>query len=141
MREDLMREGHTEITGGHLEFKKTADQIQRRAYWFEWKTDVEYFCKCCDPCSRFRQGKPPKQTKLCPTNVGEFGQVVAIDLTGRHPISRSGNVYILTVIDLFTKNAEMIPIRNKEAITVARVLFDVIFSKWGFPQRVLSDCG
>jgi len=50
-------------------------------------------------------------------------------------------VYILTILDLFSKWAEGIPLRNKEAVTVGRALFDVCISRLGFPIQILSDNG
>ena len=73
--------------------------------------------------------------------VGEPLERLAIELTGPHPTSRSSNVYILTVLDLFTKWAEAIPLRNKEAVTVARALSDVVFPRIGLPIQLLSDNG
>jgi transposase InsO family protein len=75
------------------------------------------------------------------TSVGEPYEKIAIDLTGPHIKSKSGNVYILTVIDLFTKHAEAIPLRNKEAISVARALFDCVLVRYGLPLQILSDRG
>jgi len=48
---------------------------------------------------------------------------------------------MLTVVDHFTKHAEALPIRNKEAVTVARALWDAVFSRYGLPMQILSDCG
>jgi hypothetical protein len=45
------------------------------------------------------------------------------------------------VIDIFTKWAEAIPLRNKEAISVARALLDVVISRFGVPLQILSDNG
>ena len=45
------------------------------------------------------------------------------------------------MIDHFTKHAEAVPLRNKEAITVARALWDVVLSRYGLPHQILSDCG
>jgi len=45
------------------------------------------------------------------------------------------------VIDVFTKWAEAIPLRNKEATTVIRAIFDVVFSSFGLPLQLLSDNG
>src|SRR3989442_7827605 len=47
-----------------------------------------------------------RQGLLQTTAVGEVWERIAIDLTGPHNRSRSGNVYILTVIDLFSKWVE-----------------------------------
>jgi transposase InsO family protein len=140
-RNELIQEAHTGITGGHLGIKKTEDQLQRRAYWYQWGTDVRRFCQQCPKCCTYHRGNPPKQGALQVTKVGEPLERLAIDLTGPHPTSRSGNIYILTTIDLFTKWAEAIPLRNKEAITVARALFDVVISRFGLPMQLLSDNG
>jgi len=45
-----------------------------------------------------------------------------VDITGPHPTSAKGNCYVLTVIDHFTKWVEMVPTRNQEATTVAKLV-------------------
>ena len=140
-REKLLEIAHTGRTGGHLGIKRTKEQLQRRAYWTGWSNDVERYCKQCTECCSYHRGLPKRQGFLQPTVVGEPMERLAIDLTGPHPSSRSSNVYILTVLDLFSKWAEAIPLRNKEAVTVARALSDVIFSRIGLPIQLLSDNG
>ena len=140
-RQELLAEIHGGITGGHLGVRKTQEQVQRRAYWVGWRQDVRRFCQTCAECSRYERGKLKKQGPLQPTAVGEPFERIAIDLTGPHPKSRSGNMYILTMVDLFSKWAEGIPLRNKEAVTVARALFDVVICRYGFPLQILSDNG
>lgn len=51
-----------------------------------------------------------------------------------------GYKYVLTVMDYFTKWIELIPIKNKEAATVAMELFK-IFSRFGCPEVIISDRG
>ena len=34
---------HSGFTGGHFAASKTMHQVQRRAYWATWKSDVKYF--------------------------------------------------------------------------------------------------
>jgi len=140
-RETLMRETHGGMTGGHLGVTKTSEQIQRRMYWFEWRSDVRRFVKHCVECNRYHRGGLPRQGLLQPTTAGEVWEKIAIDLTGPHNRSRNGNVYILTIIDIFSKWVETIPIRNKEAITVSKALFDHVLSRYGIPLQILSDRG
>ena len=64
-------------------------------------------------------------------------EIVAIDVTGPHPRSNAGHMYLLTVQDHFPKSFEAYPIRNHTAITVARVLFQNFFSRYGLPMRLL----
>ena len=76
-----------------------------------------------------------------PFNAGEPFEVVSIDITGKHPKSAKGNEHILTVVDIFSKWAEALPIRVHTAPVVAKVLMDHVFSRFGMPKRLLSDQG
>jgi transposase InsO family protein len=73
--------------------------------------------------------------------IGAPFERIGIDLTGPHPPSRRGHVYILTYVDHFTKWAEAIPLRNKEASTIANALIYEIFPRLGLPRHFLSDNG
>ena len=95
----------------------------------------------CGPCSQYHRGKAPHQTPLKPFNAGEPFEVVSIDITGKHPKSAKGNEYILTVVDIFSKWAEALPIRVHTAPVVAKALMDQVFSRFGMPKRLLSDQG
>ena len=73
--------------------------------------------------------------------AGEPFEKWHFDLTGPHPRSRRGSVYILTCIDPSSKWAEAFPIPNKEATTVARVLVEQVICRFGAPVAVISDRG
>ena len=141
LRQQIIKVAHTGITGGHLGIRRTSFQIQLRSYWVGWSQDVHKYCLSCPECSQYHRGNPSKKGELQPMVVGEPFERIAIDLTGPHTNSRSNNVYILTVLDIFTKWAEAIPLKNKEAITVARALVDVVITRFGVPLQILSDNG
>jgi hypothetical protein len=67
--------------------------------------------------------------------VGDIFERVGIDLTGPHPRSRKGNVFILTYVGYLSKWAEAVPLPNKEMITVAKALIDHIFVVLAFLAR------
>ena len=73
--------------------------------------------------------------------VGEPWERLGVDITGPHPTSAKGNVYILTVIDHFTKWVELFPMRNQEASTVAKILVDRVICLHGCPLQILTDQG
>jgi len=73
--------------------------------------------------------------------VGSPWERIGVDVTGSHPRSSKGNVYIITTIDHFTKYAFAMPVRNHEATTVARFLVDKIFVQFGAPRQLLLDKG
>ena len=68
-------------------------------------------------------------------------ETISIDATGPHPRSANGFVFILTVIDHYSKFAFAFPMRNQEATTVAKLLTDHVICLVGTPARILSDQG
>ena len=64
----------------------------------------------------------------------------AVDLTGPH-VNSNGYRYMFTAIDPFSKFGICVPIRNKEATTVANAMVNHIFLKWGLCHEILSDLG
>ena len=83
----------------------------------------------------------PRQAELQTPVAGEVWERVSIDITGPHPKSSKGNVFILTIVDHFSKWGEAVAIPNHTAVTVAKVLMNQIFSRYGAPVEILSDRG
>ena len=73
--------------------------------------------------------------------TGEPWERLGIDVTGPHPACSNGNVYVLTVIDHFTRWVELIPMKNQEAATVVKALVDKVFCVHGCPLQILTDRG
>jgi len=119
LRNDFIEMVHAGLTGCHVGVGKTIFQVGRRAWWRGWNADVCRFYQRCLRCSRYFRGKLPRQGALQPTRVGAIMERLSIDLTGPHPRSKRGNVFICTVVDVFSKWLEIFAIRNKEALTVA----------------------
>jgi transposase InsO family protein len=125
---------------GHLKFAKCIEHVMRRAWWLSWRRDLKLFCDCCSVCAAYHRGAAPRQGRLHPMVLGGPGERWAIDLTGPHP-SSNGYQYLFTAICPFSKYGVAVPIRNKEATTVAKALVDHVFLKWSLPFEVLSDQG
>jgi len=132
---------HAGSVGGHFGIEKTLKQVERRFYWVGWKDDVRRYCRSCEQCSRYHRGKLPKHGALQPVLSGAPYERWYIDLTGPHPQSNRGNIWILTCMDSFTKWAEAFPLRSKEAEPIARILVEQRFTCFGPPLSILSDLG
>ena len=116
------------MTACHLCRSKTEEQVRRRAYWPCWRQLVaSKLKKCVECCVKCHRGSAPKQTPLDPFGAGAPFEVIALDITGKHPRNSRENEYILTVTDLISKWSEAYPLRNHTAQTVARVLVDQYF--------------
>jgi transposase InsO family protein len=121
--------------------KRTELQVQRRGYWPGWTSDVRQFLKRCSPCAQYQRGAVPRITPLNPMISGDVWERISIDITGPHPRSRRGNIYLLTVVDHFSKWSDAFPLPNHNAVTVATKLFERVFSVFGPPLQLLSDRG
>jgi transposase InsO family protein len=141
LQQEAIQRCHTGMTGGHLGTKKTLDQVQRRFFWLQWRRDTAMYCRRCPECCSYHRGKLPRTAPLQPIIAGAPFERLCIDLTGPHCRSDKGNSWILTCTDPFTKWVEAFPLRNKEAETVARVLVDQVFTRFGVPLALLSDRG
>jgi len=130
---------HNDLSG-HLKQAKCVPHIMRRAWWYGWRGDLKLFIKCCSKCESFHRGKPPRQANLKPTFSGAPGEKLALDLQGPFP-SSNGYKYILTVLCLFSKFGICLPLRNKEASTVAKALIEHVFLKYGLCHTLLTDLG
>jgi hypothetical protein len=141
VKADVIRRSHTGMCAGHLGVRKTLEQVRRRAYWSGWRKDVTRFCRRCDSCNRYCRGRPQKAAGLQPIASGMPWERLSIDLTGPHPRSKRGSVFICTCTDHWSKWSEAFAIPNKEAVTVARVLTEQVFCRMGVPLSILSDQG
>ena len=140
-RTEFIQMAYSGINGGHLGRSKTEEQVKLRAYWPNWRQQVSNELKRCVPCAQYHRGKAPRQSPLNPFLAGEPFEVVAVDITGKHPRSSRGNEYIITVIDIFSKWAEAYPVTSHTAPVVARTLMNNFFSRYGMPKRLLTDQG
>ena len=139
--DEALRQCHAGVVAGHFGIRKTLDQIRRRFYWPSWKEDTKRFCRRCPECTEYHRGKLAKQGALKPVLPGAPYERWYIDLTGPHPRTERGHLWILTCMDSFTKWTEAFPLRNKEAETVAKVLVEQVFTRFGTPLSILSDQG
>ena len=73
--------------------------------------------------------------------VGVPMERVCLDLLRPFPESRNKNKYMLSIVDQFTRWVELFPIRNMEALTVAKVFVNEFVSRYGFSRQIQTDQG
>lgn len=140
-REEIMAESHGSVSSGHFGTKKTLCRLRERFYWVGMRRDVTEWCRTCEVCAAKKGPPRAPQGPLQIHNAGAPMERVAIDIVGPFPVSSSGNRYILVAMDYFTKWPEAYAIPNQEATTVAQVLVEQFFSRFGVPLRLHSDQG
>ena len=140
-RQEIAAELHKGLNGGHLGNRRAKAVLQQRYYWPGWSSAARLAKRNCHQCNRYQRPRPRHQGPLQPFLTGEPWERLGVDVTGPHPASAKGNVYILTAVDHFTKWVEMFPMKNQEAATVAKILVDRVFCVHGCPLQILTDRG
>ena len=125
----------------HLGVRKTQAHVQQRSYWPYWRSDTETFCRRCPICQTIQHGAAPRHGKMQAYEANGAGDRLHIDLTGPHPTSRQGHIYILTAIDAYTRYLTAVPLRNKTAVVVADAIIKHVFLPFGAFRSIVSDQG
>lgn len=114
--------------------------LKKYYYWPRMQQEIEAFVKTCATCQKCKYDKRPVVPMEITTTAESSFDKIYIDLV-QIPQSFEGNRYILSVQDELSKYIEALPIRNKEADTVAKALVESIFLKYGIVKIITSDQG
>ncbi|GBN63692.1 hypothetical protein AVEN_180260-1 [Araneus ventricosus] len=108
------------------------------------KRNIKEWVRCCEPCQR---SKVQRHTK---TPLGTFSlpdarfQQIHIDIVGPLPPS-DGCIYLLTMIDRFSRWPEAIPIAEFQQISIGmqtkaicRAIFHTWISRFGCPSIITT---
>ena len=119
--EEVLTQLHGHLTVGHLGTTKTIDKVKKRFYWYKYKEFIENCVQKCPQCQARRLPKLRPKAPMSQNWVGVSMERVCLDLLGPFPESRNRNKYVLSIVDQFTRWGELYPIKNMEAITIAKV--------------------
>lgn len=102
---------------------------------------VKEYCAQCHGCLVNKKGLIPKAPlQKFEEVVAPFARV-ACDLVGPLPKTPRGMVFCLTVLDHFTRYAEIIPLPNSKGQTIAKAFLKSVVLRHGCPEALLTDLG
>ncbi|GFQ63876.1 retrovirus-related Pol polyprotein from transposon 412 [Trichonephila clavata] len=141
-REEVMKVAHEIPLAGHLGKSKTKQRVKYSFFWPKLKQDVRSFCQSCKICQLRRgltyRNRIPLTPIVRPENPFE---VWSVDCIGTlEPSSRRGHKFIICAVDICTRWAEAVPVRNIKVKTTCKVLMK-IFTQTGFPKVFCTDQG
>jgi hypothetical protein len=141
LRRRYLGEIHGSKIAGHLGFMKSYHRLVQVAYWPQMARDLTLFIKTCAKCNGVRKEMHARHSPLRFANTTAVFEKVHVDLTGPHPKSRNGYVYILTAVCAFSKYLITVPLRNKSCFTVARELVRRVYLVFGPSHFLVHDGG
>ena len=142
LREMILANHHGSTLGGHWRETKTYEAIALKYFWPSMAQDIEGHVKMCKVCHQQNnrnnnKDKVPLQPWGPPKSRNKR---IHFDLVG--PLKSTTKFkYILTITDAYSRWVELVPIENKEAITVAKALWDEWICNYGFFEQSVSDGG
>jgi hypothetical protein len=125
---------------GHYGRKRTYNLLKATYQWPNMHSDVAKFVMCCETCQVNKKSRIPKRTwKRYP--LSSRFKTVHIDIVGPLQKSRKGHLYMLTMIDRFSRWIEAVPLTTIRAVDCAEKFYKVWVTRYGVPDQVVSDQG
>ena len=143
-RLQMIKRRHDSIVGGHPGAQAVHDSLmQNGAWWIGMMNDIEEFIKNCTSCdvnkARF---KKYGDMAIGPGIKQDDPLTIQMDLVGPLPKTNLHNQYLLTMSNRATGKITVVPIKNKEARSVAKGLVEELICKEGYiPQVIQTDNG
>ena len=142
LRSQVLQWGHSSRLACHPGVRRTLAFLRRRFWWPSMDRDAKEFVAACQVCSQNKNTHQAPSGLLHPLPVPHrpWSHIALDFVTGLPP--SDGNTVILTVIDRFSKAAQLIPLpKLPTAKETAEVLLHHVFRLHGLPSDVVSDRG
>jgi transposase InsO family protein len=127
--------------GGHIGAEAGIRQLRDRYYWPGMITDMENHVAQCPQCHRRNPWNKQPLTATRPIVCDKPMECWCMDFVGPLPETRSGNKYILTMCDMFSKWPEAVALPDQSAESVAKAVMSRIITTHGVPEKILTDQG
>jgi len=141
LRQDLLRLEHDVGRAGHPGVNRMYTAIRRHYYWESMAADVYDWVASCASCARNRIA-PRRRTvmlKLFPA-TDPFASL-SMDLLGPLTETKTGNVFLMIIVDRFSKLVRAVPLAGITATDVSSAFCRDWISVYGPPDTVLTDNG
>ncbi|KXZ75701.1 Pro-Pol polyprotein-like Protein [Tribolium castaneum] len=119
----------------HRGINETLQKISSRYYWPNMQKAIQNFINKCEICKAVKYDRKPLKLKfnLTPTPTKPF-EIVHID------VLKYQSHKFLTIIDAFSKYAQVYLLENMQAIEIMKKLL-IFFSHHSVPSLIITDNG
>ena len=142
LRSQFLQWGHSSRLACHPGVRRTLALLQQRFWWATMERDTKEFVAACQICSQHKSTHQAPSGLLHPLPVPRrpWSHISLDFVTGLPP--SDGKTVILTVIDRFSKTAQLIALPTlPTAKETAEVMLHHVFRLHGLPSDVVSDRG
>lgn len=142
LQNEVLRESHDDILACHGGFYKTAYRIKSQYTWENMDNSIKTYIGNCDVCKAVKNTNRNQRAPM-----GAFREalqpwrVVSTDYIGPLPRTKSGNKWILSIVDSFSKYVIIKPMKQSTAPTTCDLIEKNLFLVHGVPEKMISDNG
>eukprot|EP00873_Tetraselmis_striata_P042873 jgi/Tetstr1/463137/TSEL_008071.t1 len=138
-RPDATRRVHAGI--GRLGRDRTYQVLARHFVWPGMHKDVGAMIKQCRACDRVKVSFNRKHDRLKPMPLFGLFYRFTVDSAGPLPTSSEGHMYVIVIVEHFSKWIELVHVRDLEASTTAKAFHERVLARYGAPVEVVTDNG
>ena len=124
----------------HPRFQRMFARIRQTYFWKGMKRDISRHLQNCSLCAQRKDPKNRKHAPLKPIEVLGPLELVGIDYIGPLPVTSSGNKYVLTMQDQFSRWPAAYAVPEISAETTVDCI-EKFAGDYGYPGTILSDRG
>ena len=139
----IIANNHGPTMGVHWKEEKTYESIAVKYFWPSMAKDIESHIKMCQNCQH--QSNTDNKIQRAPLHPWgpptRRNQRIHFNIVGPLSSSNAGFTHIISIADAFSKWVELVPIRNEEANTIARALWDHWICRFGFYTQSVTNGG
>lgn len=143
LRVRVLTANHDAPAAGHRGFDKTYGALMRLYFWFGMYADAKAWIASCPSCAKGKRRTiaghgTAKHVGLVPTKYPPYDRVV-IDLIGPLIESRDGMRHILIIVDAFSSETVLEPLKSKNSEDIANILLRRVVLREGCPRSWQTD--
>ena len=139
LRQQVLQACHDDLA--HPGHERCYLFMRQRFFWKNMYNDSLSYIASCAICQQSKRPIHPTKAALHPLPIEDIFGRWSMDFAGELPVTSAGNKHILLLVETTTKWPEMFALPNQKAETVADVLYNHIFTRYGPPTSILSDRG
>ena len=141
LKEEVLYLCHDIPSSGHLGISKTKQRVSLNYTFFKMNKYISNYVLSCKACNTSKSANRPSKHPKVIDHAGFPLQKVHMDHLGPLTMSNDKNVYILVIVDNFTKWVECLPLPDLTAETTAKASVNHFFSRFGYPVQIVTDQG
>lgn len=130
---------HSDI-GGHLRFFKTYSRLCEEFFWPNSYKDTKNFVDSCQICLTRRNVYHNNKAEHQPVKIANApGEICHADIFGPLKKTEGNNTYVLSLVDAFSKNIQLMALPDVKSKTLCEAIFDHYIALKGCPQVLVTD--